>query len=94
MIDIYCTCEPFVSADEALLLDVFAVMQEGLHDTATDLLHRLVEPTMAYAASDDALAIVHVLRNTGHVITRGSDALRRHNGDSDFPAIGVLTRLH
>ena len=94
MIDIYCTCEPVMSADEGLLLDIFALLQEGLHDIATDLLHRLVEPTTAYVASDDALAVVQVLRSAGHVIARGPAALRRASQDHPFPAIGALTRLH
>jgi hypothetical protein len=94
MIDIYCTCEPVVSADEALLLDVFAILQEGFSDTATGLLHGFVEPTTAHTASGDALVIVQVLKNAGHVIARGPAALQRHDGDNSFPVAGALIRLH
>ena len=42
MIEIYCTCEPVLSSDEVLLLDAFAMMQEGMHDAATALLWTLI----------------------------------------------------
>jgi hypothetical protein len=92
MIHVHCTCEPIVSADEALLLDIFAMVQEERADSATDLLMTFVTPEAAYAASAVALAIVRLLNAADNTIGRGPDAMRRHAADLDYAPAGV--RLH
>lgn len=86
LIEVYCTCEPNLSGDEIVLLDMFALMQEERHAAATDLLTRFVTPTAAHDACGHALAIVQILREAGHAIARGPAALRRH----DHPAIDLV----
>jgi hypothetical protein len=96
MIEVHCTCEPYLSADEVLLLDSFAMLQEKRHDGATSLLRAFTTPAAAYAASAHALAIVQLLNDAGHTITRGPDALRRHIQDSEDCGtdIAMPMRLH
>ena len=96
MIKVYCTCEPLLSADEVLLLDTFAMMQEEMHDGATSLLQRFATPAAAYEASGHALAIVQILNAAGHVLARGPAAVQRHAQSADDPIydIGTTARLH
>ena len=96
MIEVYCTCEPTVSADEAILLDVLAMMQEQQNDAATGLLQKLVASSAAYAASGEALAIVQLLNDAGNIIGRGPDAVRRHTlgADQAMATIPIPRRLH
>ena len=35
MINVYCTCEPILNDDEVMLLDVFAILHDGLNCIAT-----------------------------------------------------------
>jgi hypothetical protein len=95
-IHVHCTCEPYLSADEALLLDIFALTQEGQADTATDLLLTFVNTASACAATEEATAIVKLLNGSGNVIGRGPDAVRRHVPDRDrgFARMRIRTRLH
>jgi hypothetical protein len=91
MISVYCTCEPVVGPDEMVLLDVFAVLQEGLHDTATDMLQKFANPTAAHIATGHALAISQILKDAGHTIARGPAALQRLG---DIHPIPASARLH
>jgi hypothetical protein len=96
MIQVYCTCEPELSPDEVLLLDMFALLQEDRHEAATDLLQRIVTPAAAYSASGDALAIVQLLNAAHHNIARGPAALQRLASDPDeaVAASRLPSRLH
>jgi len=96
MIEIYCTCEPLLSSDEVLLLDAFAMMQEGMHDAATALLRTFASSEAAHAASGNALAIVQVLNDAGHTIARGPAAVERQARSSDEPFANIAKskRLH
>ncbi|MBS0643409.1 MAG: hypothetical protein U1E70_06965 [Acetobacteraceae bacterium] len=96
MIEVCCTCEPMLSGDEMLLLDMFALMQEERHEAATDLLARFVTATAAHDASGHALAIVQVLREAGHALARGPAALRRHGHPAidPVPGRGASPTLH
>src|SRR3954451_4751891 len=96
MIEVSCTCEPLLSDDEALLLDMFALLQQGGNPAATVLLARLVEPAAAHLAAGPALAVIQVVAEAGHVLTRGPAAWRRYGDDSEeaFPGGSAITMLH
>jgi hypothetical protein len=77
-LDINCTCNPDVSADESRLLDVLALQQEGFHDGALTLLAGMMSRQAASAGCDSALRLVQALQHAGHRLPRGQDAVWRH----------------
>ena len=56
-IDVNCVCNPKVSHDERLLLDVFALQQQERHDDAYALLRSLVTEGAAIIAGDSAQSL-------------------------------------
>jgi hypothetical protein len=95
-LDINCTCNPDVSVDESLLLDVFALQQEGFHADALTLLAGMIPGRAASTGCDSAMRLVQALRNAGHRLPRGADAVWRHcfQQPADGRVGSVSTLLH
>ena len=77
-LDIDCVCQKGTSADELLLLDIFALLQEGHEDEAGVLLARLIENGAVTCACCHALGLTLCLNAAGHFLPRSADAVRRH----------------
>lgn len=73
-----CVCQPEISADEALLLDILALLQEACEDEAAILLGRLVAGETVAPASCHALGLVLCLNTAGHYLPRAAETIRRH----------------
>jgi hypothetical protein len=67
-IEIDCVCHPEVSADERMLLAVFALEQQEAHDDAYAILARLLTERAATAACESAQHLALMLSAAGEVL--------------------------
>lgn len=78
MLEVNCVCHPEVSEDEQVLLDIFALHQEGREHDARGLLEKMIMPEHARAANEAAGRLVARLNEGGRVFENAIEALRRH----------------
>jgi hypothetical protein len=78
MLKIDCVCRQAVNADELLLLDIFALTQEGHQDEARPLLGQLAAEPAAESGCRHAFGLMVCLNSAGHAMPRGPQAVRRH----------------
>ena len=68
MVEVNCVCCEQVSADEHLLLDVFALQQQEDHSAAYALMARLINEPAAEAACDHAQRLALALAASGRAL--------------------------
>jgi len=77
-VEINCTCQTSMTEDEQLLLDMFALQQEGRPEDAESLLQAICNERAASLAGECMLRIVLQLGASGLALDPAGGALRRH----------------
>ncbi len=91
---IACVCEPRISPDERLLLDVLALYQDGRNLEAMMLLRSILPPQAALAARDSAEGLATILGASDHRLASPRLPAMQHIAFVADDARPSPTRLH